>query len=71
MRRRTAWRRGLGSKTKQQRIIEVPRPTLSRAQLVDIQIEENGMACAGSDRELDRELDRPFYLQVDHKTPRS
>ena len=42
-------------------------PTLSRAEMVDILLEENGMACAG----CDREFDDPLYLQLDHKTPRS
>ena len=42
-------------------------PTLGRAELVDIPIEENGMVCAG----CDRKFDDPLYLQLDHKTPRS
>ena len=40
-------------------------PTLGRAELVDILIEENGMVCAG----CDRKFDDPLYLQLDHKTP--
>ncbi len=35
--------------------------------MVDILIEENGMVCAG----CDRDFDDPLYLQLDHKTPRS
>ena len=54
-------------KTKKKRITEPPGPTLTRAQMVDILIEENGMVCAG----CDREFDDPLYLQLDHKTPRA
>ena len=42
-------------------------PKLSRTEIADILIEENGMRCAG----CDREFDDPLYLQLDHKTPRS
>ena len=54
-------------KTKKKRITEPPGPKLSRAEMVDILIEENGLLCAG----CDREFDDPLYLQLDHKTPRS
>ena len=54
-------------KTKKCRIAESPGPKLSRAQMVDILIDETGMRCAG----CDREFDDPLYLQLDHKTPRS
>ena len=54
-------------KTKKKRITEPPGPTLTRAQMVGILIEENGMVCAG----CDREFDDPLYLQLDHKTPRA
>ena len=54
-------------KTKKKRITEPPGPKLSRAEMVDILLEENGMGCAG----CDREFDDPLYLQLDHKTPRA
>jgi len=54
-------------KTKKRRVAEPPGPKLSRAAMVDMLIEENGMVCAG----CDREFDDPLYLQLDHKTPRS
>ena len=53
-------------KTKK-RIAEPPGPKLTRQQMIDILIEENGMVCAG----CDRAFDDPLYLQLDHKTPRA
>ena len=54
-------------KTKRRRVLEPPGPKLSRAQMVDILIEEQGLVCAG----CDRAFDDPLYLQLDHKTPRA
>ena len=54
-------------RTKSKRITEPPGPKLSRAEMVEILIGENGMGCAG----CDRKFDDPLYLQLDHKTPRS
>ncbi len=54
-------------KTKRRRIQEPPGPKLSRAQMVDTLIEEQGLVCAG----CDRAFDDPLYLQLDHKTPRA
>ena len=53
-------------KTKK-RIAEPPGPKLTRQQMIEILIDENGMVCAG----CDREFDDPLYLQLDHKTPRA
>ena len=48
-------------------ITEPPGPKMSRAEMVDLLIERNGMVCAG----CDREFDDPLYLELDHNTPRS
>ena len=54
-------------KTKKKRSKEPPGPKLTRAEMVAILIEENGLVCAG----CDREFDDPLYLELDHNTPRS
>ena len=56
----------LKSKTKR-RIAEPPGPKMTRQEMVDILIEEHGIACQG----CDREFDDPRYLDLDHNTPRS
>ena len=56
----------LKSKTKR-RIAEPPGPKMTRQEMVDILIEERGIACQG----CDREFDDPRYLDLDHNTPRS
>ena len=48
-------------------ITEPPGPKMSRAEMVALLIERNGMVCAG----CDREFDDPLYLELDHNTPRS
>ena len=53
-------------KTKQ-KIAEPPGPKMSRADMVEFLIEQNGMLCRG----CDREFDDPLYLELDHNTPRS
>ncbi|MCY3567923.1 MAG: DNA methyltransferase [Chloroflexi bacterium] len=53
-------------KTKQ-KIAEPPGPKMSRAEMVEFLIEQNGMVCRG----CDREFDDPLYLELDHNTPRS
>ena len=53
-------------KTKQ-KIAEPPGPKMSRAEMVQFLIEQNGMVCRG----CDREFDDPLYLELDHNTPRS
>ena len=50
-----------------QKIAEPPGPKMSRAEMVDFLIEQNGMVCQG----CDREFDDPLYLELDHNTPRS
>ena len=54
-------------KTTKKRIKEPPGPKMTRAEMVAILIEENGLVCAG----CDREFDDPLYLELDHNTPRS
>ncbi len=54
-------------KTKKRRSKEPPGPKMTRQQMVDTLIEENGVICAG----CDREFDDPLYLELDHNTPRS
>ena len=54
-------------KTKKKRSKEPPGPKMTRAEMVAILIEENGLVCAG----CDREFDDPLYLELDHNTPRS
>ena len=46
---------------------EPPGPKLSRAEMIEILQDENGLVCAG----CDREFDDPRYLQLDHNTPRA
>ncbi len=53
-------------KTKQ-KIAEPPGPKMSRAEMVNFLIEQNGMVCRG----CDRQFDDPLYLELDHNTPRS
>ena len=54
-------------KTKKKRKKEPPGPRQTRAEMIDILIEENGLICEG----CDREFDAPRYLELDHNTPRS
>ena len=54
-------------KTTKKRSKEPPGPTMTRAEMIAILIEENGLVCAG----CDREFDDPLYLELDHNTPRS
>lgn len=54
-------------KTRKRRAVEPPGPRMTRAEMVEVLIEEEGMVCAG----CDREFDDPLYLQLDHKTPRA
>ena len=49
------------------RVPEPPGPRQSRAEIFDLLIRQNGIACEG----CDREFDDPLYLELDHKTPRS
>ena len=53
-------------KTKQ-KIAEPPGLKMSRAEMVQHLIEQNGIVCRG----CDREFDDPLYLELDHNTPRS
>ena len=53
-------------KTKQ-KIAEPPGPKMSRAEMVQFLIDQNGMVCQG----CDRQFDDPLYLELDHNTPRS
>ena len=46
---------------------EPPAPKMSRQAMKDFLIEQNGIVCAG----CDREFDDPLYLELDHNTPRS
>ena len=54
-------------KTKKKRSQEPPGPKMTRAEMVDLLIEENGLVCEG----CKREFDDPLYLELDHNTPRS
>ena len=54
-------------KTKKKRSQEPPGPKMTRAEMVDLLIEENGLVCEG----CEREFDDPLYLELDHNTPRS
>ena len=54
-------------KTKKKRSQEPPGPKMTRAEMVDLLIEENGLVCEG----CNREFDDPLYLELDHNTPRS
>ena len=54
-------------KTRKKRAKEPQGPKLTRAQMIAILIEENGLICEG----CDREFDDPLYLELDHNTPRS
>ena len=54
-------------KTKKKRSKEPPGPRMTRAEMIAILIEENGLVCEG----CDREFDDPLYLELDHNTPRS
>jgi len=53
-------------KTKQ-KIAEPPGLKMSRAEMVQFLIEQNGMVCQG----CNRVFDDPLYLELDHNTPRS
>ena len=53
-------------KTKK-RVDEPKGPRMSRANMVEFLLEQNGPKCAG----CDREFDDPRYLELDHNTPRS
>ncbi len=53
-------------KTKR-KIAEPPGPKMSRAEIVQFLIDQNGMVYRG----CDREFDDPLYLEHDHNTPRS
>ena len=48
-------------------VAEPPGPKLSRQEMKDFLITQNGIVCAG----CDREFDDPLYLELDHNTPRS
>ena len=48
-------------------IAEPPGPKMTRAEMVDFLIVNNGMVCQG----CDRQFDDPLYLELDHNTPRS
>ena len=48
-------------------IAEPPGPKMTRAEMVDVLIVNNGMVCQG----CDRQFDDPLYLELDHNTPRS
>ena len=50
-----------------QKIAEPPGHKMSRAEMVEFLIEQNGMVCRG----CDREFDDPLYLELDHNAPRS
>jgi len=54
-------------KTRRRRVKEPPGPRMTRAEMVEVLIEEGGMVCAG----CDREFDDPLYLELAHNTPRS
>ena len=54
-------------KTKKKRSKEPLGPRMTRAEMVAILIEENGLVCAG----CDTEFKDPLYLELDHNTPRS
>ncbi len=49
------------------RFPEPPGPKLSRDQMFNILVEQNGVVCRG----CDRRFDDPLYLELDHNTPRS
>ena len=48
-------------------ISEPPGPKMTRAEMVNVLIVNNGMVCRG----CDRQFDDPLYLELDHNTPRS
>ncbi len=54
-------------KTIDRKMTEPPGPRQSRDEIFKQLMEENGMVCAG----CDRAFDRPEYLELDHKLPRS
>lgn len=49
------------------KVYEPEGSRMSRAQMVDFLIEQNGMKCQG----CDRTFDDPRYLELDHNTPRA
>lgn len=46
---------------------EPPGPKMTRAEMVNVLMVNNGMVCQG----CDRQFDDPLYLELDHNTPRS
>ena len=49
------------------KVAEPPGPKMSREEMKGFLIGQNGILCAG----CDREFDDPLYLELDHNTPRS
>ena len=49
------------------RLHEPPGPKMTRLQMYEYLLEQNGSQCEG----CDREFDDPRYLELDHNTPRS